>query len=106
VRSTTASTIETAADICSSLQGRQFGTVHLVEASWRYEDAPEGGRVYFDLTLEDPADGEETWPVDDLLQLQTEVDQIAEERELGVPWQVSVGRRSAEQYDEDPPSED
>ena len=105
VRSATSSTIEAATDICRSLEGRDFGKVHLVDAACRYEEALDGARLYFDLTLADPVAGEDTWPVEDLLQLQTELDELAGARQLDVPWQVSVGRQSAEQYDEDPPSE-
>ena len=80
--------------------------MRVVDADCRIEDAPNGDtRVYFDLILADPASDEETWPLDDLLALQGEVDQLAVEADLNVPWQVSIGRQSPEQYDEDPSSE-
>jgi hypothetical protein len=97
---------EAAARICASLRGKQFGSIRVVAAECRVEAAPDGSaRVYFDLTLADPAGTEETWPVDDLLRLQASVDEKAAQSELAAPWEVSVRRESPEDYDEDPSSE-
>ncbi len=89
--------------VCRALRGRQAGTIHVMDANCRVEETPEGEpRVFIDLVLSDPLDGEDTWPVEDLLSLQTDVDQTAVRAELGVPWQVAMRRQSPEQYDEDP----
>ena len=81
--------------------GRRFGAIFVEAANLRWESAINGdAATVLDLILSPPADGAETWPIDDILDMRRAL--YADARRLGVdpPWFTPV--LSADELDDEP----
>lgn len=70
------------------LQGLKSGTTRVVSARvQRGEDSEGEPALFLELTLTNPAAGEETWPIDDIWALRRQIsDVVASVEEITGPW--------------------
>ena len=93
---------EAAKRLADRVRDRKVGSIRVVEVQPRIDEDAEGNRaVFLDLTLSDPPEGEETWPVDDILELYREIDEEATELELTLPWYVTLQKQTPEEQETD-----
>lgn len=75
------------ARLATRLAGRTFGTTKVLSTSNAHESVDVDGdpAIYIRVLLNDPADGWDTWPVDDVLALHRAARQIADDLGIRTP---------------------
>ncbi len=86
------------------VRGQEIGRLRVLAVEPRIDEDAEGNpAIFLDLTLSDPPVGEETWPLDDILELQRRIDDQANELGLTLPWHVTLQKESPEELETDEP---
>lgn len=83
--------IATLGEFMKWIRSQEVGSLKVLDVKTRLdEDASGQSALFFDLVLADPASGQETWPVDEVLELQRRIDDHAAEVGLEPPWHVTL----------------
>lgn len=92
-----------AEEIREWLVSRTFGSLSPVAVELRRDANSDGEEAwFFDVVLPDPDPAEETWPIDDIIDLQLSVRDEALRRGLAWPWYVFFTPETEEEFaDED-----
>lgn len=92
------STVEEAArQLLEFVWSLRVGSLHVRGADLRFdEDAAGDQALFIDLTLSDPPTDNETWPLDEVLELHRVIDVEAVRLGLAVPWHVTLRQESSE----------
>jgi hypothetical protein len=86
-------------------RGRVSGTVRVEQADVHLEvDASNELAVFLELTLSNPPEGEETWPVADVIDLIEALSAEAVRLGLDLPWRFRFWPVDEEPLDEDEPA--
>lgn len=84
------------------LETQTFGSVRVNEASVDHDETSDGQPlVRFTVTLDDPAEGAETWPLEDISSMLHRIDERAIESGLTTRWNTSFHQTSAEDFASD-----
>jgi len=81
------------------LLGRSFGSVRVHEARFALDEAADGQPlVRFMVTLDDPLQGADTWPLDDILAMLRSIDDQAVAEGVEFRWSTSFQQTSPEDF--------
>lgn len=84
------------------LETQTFGSVRVNEASIDHDETSDGQPlVRFTVTLDDPTEGAETWPLEDISSMLRRIDERAVESGLTARWSTSFHQTSAEDFASD-----
>jgi hypothetical protein len=84
------------------LETQTFGSVRVHEASVDLDETSDGQPlVRFTVTLDDPTEGAETWPLEDISSMLRGVDERAAESGIATRWSTSFHQTSAEDFASD-----
>lgn len=84
-------------------------SLRVLSATLRMDEDANGERAAFiELVLPDPPSGEDTWPLDEVLDLHEQIDGVARSLEVPIPWHVTLRQETVEEPDPEDldPSED
>jgi hypothetical protein len=82
--------------------GRVFGRIRIEDAGIYLDDDANGlTAVFLDLTLSNPPDGADTWPIDDVLALHDALNEDARRLRFGLPWHVRLSAVDEEPLDDE-----
>jgi hypothetical protein len=96
---------DAAEQLAQWVRGQRFGPVEVVHATQRVEaDADDVPAIFLVLVLNDPPDGSETWPLEDVLSLRRSV--LNQARELGIEAPVYVELSPETEPDQEPDQEE
>lgn len=91
---------ETAEDLREWIQGLTVGSVSVRKVTFRFDGNASGElALFFDLTLSDPSPGAETWPLNDVLELHSRIDDRVGEANISLPWHVTLQPESPDEPD-------
>lgn len=89
------------------LETQAFGSVRVNEASVDHDETSDGQPlVRFTVTLDDPPDGVDTWPLEDISSMLRRIDEVSVDSGITTRWSTSFHQTSAEDFasDDVPPS--